>query len=133
MFRQQLYGGSATVTLSASLIGRVQGANAAKALAGLEVERNLEAVRAGVVSAQQGRIASTRSLPLAAAQLRAAQSAYDLARSGLQAGTAVMHNVLLALNDLVAAREAYDLAVVSDSEAQIQLLYATGQTAPATA
>lgn len=128
MFRQQLYGASATLTLSASLIGRLQGANAAKALAGLEVERNLEAVRAGVVSAQQGRIASTRSLPLAAAQLQAAQSAYDLARTNLQAGTAVMHDVLLALNDLVSAREAYDLAVADDSETQVQLLYAIGET-----
>lgn len=127
MFRQQLYGASVTLTLSAGLIGRLQGANAAKALAGLEVERNLEAVRADVVSAQQSRIASTRSVPLAAAQLQAAQNAYDLARSSLRAGTAVMHDVLLALNDLEAAREAYDLAVARDSEAQVQLLYATGE------
>jgi outer membrane protein TolC len=129
MFRQQFYGGSVGLTLSAALIGRMQGANAARALAGIEVARNLEAVRAGVVLAQQDRLASARSLPLAAAQVQSAQAAYDLARSGVQAGTAVLADVLQADADLLAAREAYDQAVANDCAAQVRLLYAVGETA----
>jgi outer membrane protein TolC len=71
------------------MIGRLQTAKAGKALANLEVQRQVETVRSEVVDAHQAWLASRKTLLLTQNQLDASTNAYALSKAGLKAGTAL--------------------------------------------
>lgn len=107
MFRLPSANASLSLTLSASVIGKAQSAAASRALARIAVRRRLEDLRKEVASARQEMIAAQKAIPLARERLVASQSALTLARAGLQAGTAIMHPVMIAQANVQEARSAY--------------------------
>ncbi|MBB3953829.1 TolC family protein [Novosphingobium sediminicola] len=107
MFRLPSANASLSLTLSASVIGKAQSAAASRALARIAVRRRLEDLRKEVASARQEMIAAQKAIPLARERLVASQSALTLARAGLQAGTAILHPVLIAQANVQEARSAY--------------------------
>jgi len=107
MFRLPSANASLSLTLSASVIGKAQSAAASRALARIAMRRRLEDLRKEVASARQEMIAAQKAIPLARERLVASQSALALARAGLQAGTAILHPVLIAQANVQEARSAY--------------------------
>jgi len=90
------------------------------------VQRQLDSVRATVVSAAQSSATNAKLIPVARQQLDAAREALRLTRANLNAGTALLLDVLQAENAAEDARLRYVTAVVHYNQSQINLLAALG-------
>jgi outer membrane protein TolC len=117
---------SAGFAFGLSTFGQVKSASAARELASLDVQRQLDTVRAAVVSAQQTSLTSAKVIPMARQQVDAAQEALRLAQANLRAGTMLAVDVLQAQDAVDQARLRYVDAVVHYNQAQVNLLAALG-------
>lgn len=125
---------SATVasSLGLSTFGQVKASSALERSSQIDLQQQLDQVRAAVVSSQQASETNAKLIPIARRQLDAAQSALDLAQQNLRAGTLLTVDVLQADDAASEARLRYVDAVVHYNQAQINLLAALGLLAPDT-
>jgi outer membrane protein TolC len=123
---QQKAGIGAGFALGASTFGNIKTAQANERSAGVDVQRQLDLVLAAVVSAQQNSATNARLIPTARQQLDSAQEALRLTQANLQAGTALVIDVLLAENAVDDARLRYVTAVIHYNQSQVNLLAALG-------
>ena len=126
MFRQQDYAVAGGFNWSAATFGRIKSAIANVAIARLDVDRQLDQVRASVVSAHQAGFAAEKLIPLATQQVAAADEALRLTRANLAAGTGLTIDVLQAQDSADRAQLRYATALVQYNQAQINLLAALG-------
>jgi outer membrane protein TolC len=129
---QQRAGIAASFALGASTFGNVKTAQASERLADLDLQRQTDLVRAAVVSAQQNSAANANLIPVARRELDAAREALRLTQANLQAGTAILLDVLLAQNAAADARLRYVTAVIRYNQSQVNLIAALGLPATAT-
>jgi outer membrane protein TolC len=123
---QQKAGVGAGFNLGASTFGNIKTAQANERSAAVDVQRQLDLVRAAVVSAQQNSATNAKLIPVARRQLDSAQEALRLTQANLQAGTALVIDVLQAQNAVDDARLRYVTAVVHYDQSQVNLLAALG-------
>ena len=123
---QQKAGVGAGFALGMSTFGNLKTAKALERSSELDVTRQLDTVRAAVVSAQQNSVANAKLIPVALQQLNSAQEALRLTQTNLQAGTALVIDVLQAENAVEDARLRYVTAIVHYNKSQVNLLAALG-------
>jgi outer membrane protein TolC len=126
LHQQQKASASAGFAFGLSTFGQVKSASAAQELASLDVQRQLDTVRATVIAAQQTSLTSAKLIPMARQQVDAAQEALRLAQANLRAGTMLAVDVLQAQDAVDQARLRYVDAVVHYNQAQVNLLAALG-------
>lgn len=117
---------SAGFALGVSTFGQVKIADANVRSAALDVERQLDQVRAEVVAAQQSSLTQAALIPIAREQVDSAEEALRLAQSNLNAGTMLLLDVLQADDEVNSARLRYASAVVRYNQSQVNLLSALG-------
>ena len=123
---QQKAGIGAGFALGASTFGNLKTAQATERLAGVDVQRQVDVVRAAVVAAAQSSAANARLIPIARQELDSAQEALRLTQANLNVGTALLLDVLQAQNAAEDARLRYVSAVVRYNQSQVNLLAAMG-------
>jgi outer membrane protein TolC len=121
LFREPRYSVGAGFNWSAATFGRVKAAAAR-----VDIDRQLDRVRASVVSADQASRTAAKLVPLAAQQVASAEEALRLTQQNLQAGTALTIDVLQAQDAADQARLRYASAMVRYNQSQINLLAAIG-------
>ena len=129
---QQKAGVGASMALGASTFGNIKTATANERSAEIDLQRELDLVRAAVVSAQQASATNAKLIPAAQRQLSAAHEALRLTQANLEAGTALLVDVLQAQNAEEDARLRYVAAVVHYNQSQVNLLAALGLLEPTT-
>jgi outer membrane protein TolC len=123
---QQKAGVGTSFALGLSTFGNFKTARANERTAGVDVQRQLDLVLAAVVSAQQNSVTNAKLIPVARQQLDAALEALRLTQTNLQAGNALVIDVLQAENAVDDARLRYFNAVIHYNQSQINLLAALG-------
>ncbi|HEY8749136.1 MAG TPA: TolC family protein [Tepidisphaeraceae bacterium] len=123
---QQKDGVGASFALGLTAFGNLKTAQASQRSAMIDVQRQLDLTRSAVVSAQQNSAANAKLIPIARQQFEAAQEALRLTQANLQAGTALLVDVLLAENAAADARLRYVSAVIHYDQSQVNLLAAVG-------
>jgi outer membrane protein TolC len=123
---QQRGSASAGFTLGASTFGNVKTAGASFRSAALDVEQQLEHVRAQVVSAQQASLTNAAIVPIAKEQVESAEESLRLAQANLKQGTMLLVDVLQSEDLLNSARLRYADAVLHYNQSQVNLLAALG-------
>jgi multidrug efflux system outer membrane protein len=126
LHEQQRASAGANFALSPSVFGNTKAANSTIRAAALDVEQQLDQVRAQVVSAQQASLTHSALIPIAREQVDSAQEALRLAQSNLREGTLLLLDVLQAENELDVARLRYADAVARYNQSQVNLLAALG-------
>lgn len=126
LFREPRYSVGAGFNWSAATFGRIKAATARAEIAGVELDRQLDRVRAAVVSADQASRTAAKLVPLAGQQVASAEEALRLTQQNLQAGTALTIDVLQAQDAADQARLRYATAMVRYNQSQIDLLAAIG-------
>ncbi len=112
--------------LSASAFGDLKTAGAVHEHVRLEAERQLDQVRAQVVSASQASRANHDLVGLAGQQVTAAAEALRLSEANLKAGAMTTLDVLQAQDAVAQARLSHAEAVVRYNQSQVNLLAALG-------
>jgi outer membrane protein TolC len=125
-YRQQTYAVSGGFNLSAQIFGRIKSATANAKLAGLDLDRQLDKVRAAVVSAHQASITAAKVIPIAGQEVASAEEALRLTQQNLRAGTGLTIDVLQAQNAAEKAQLRRATAMVRYNQSQINLLAALG-------
>jgi len=123
---QRQLSASAGWALSLGILGDLKAADAVQKSAALEAERQMELVRAQVVTASQASAMHAKLIPMAAQQLEASAAALTLAQANLKAGTMLTLDVLQAEDAVGEARLRYADAVIRYNQAQVELLAAIG-------
>jgi outer membrane protein TolC len=123
---QQKASAGAGFSLGASSFGQMKTAKANFRSAAIDVDRQLDRVKAQVISAQQSSITAAQLVPTAHAQLQAAEEALRLAQANLKSGTMLLVDVLQSQNQVDDARLRHADAVVKYNQSQINLLAALG-------
>jgi outer membrane protein TolC len=123
---QQRAAAGAGFNLSLATLGQLKTAGATQRLAALEVERQLDRVRAQVVSAQQLAIANAKLIPIAQQQREAAEETLRLVQQNLRAGTMLSLESLAAQSEVEVARLRHATALVQYNQSQLNLLAALG-------
>jgi outer membrane protein TolC len=126
IFRQPRYVVTGGFNWSAATFGRIKSAVANVELAGLDVDRQLDQVRAAVVSAHQASLTAAKLIPIATQQVASAGEALRLTQANLKAGTGLTIDVLQAEDAADQARLRYATAMVGYNQSQINLLAALG-------
>ena len=116
--------------LGLSSFGQVKTAQANERAAAIDVQRQVDLIRAAVVSAQQASSTNATLIPVARRQLDSAEEALRLAQANLKAGTMLTIDVLQAQDAAEQARLRYVDAVVNYNQSQINLLAALGLLDP---
>jgi outer membrane protein len=127
-YRQQRYVVTGGFNWSAQIFGRIKSAIADAKLAGLDSDRQLDKVRAEVVSAHQTSLTAAKLIPIAAQEVAAAEEALRLTQANRKAGTALTVDVLQAEETAEQARLRYASAMVHYNQSQVNLLAALGLT-----
>jgi outer membrane protein TolC len=130
LHEQQKAGVGASFALGLSTFGLVKTARANEQLASVDVQRQLDQVRAAVISAQQNSLTNAKLIPVASDQLKAAEEALRLAQANLKAGTMLTIDVLQVQAEVDRARLRYVDAVVHYNQAQVNFLAALGVLEP---
>lgn len=126
LYRQQTYVATGGFNLSAQIFGRIKSAIANAKLAGLDLDLQLDKVRAAVVSAHQASITAAKVIPIAGQEVASAEEALRLTQQNLTAGTGLTIDVLQAQNAAEKARLRRATAMVRYNQSQINLLAALG-------
>jgi outer membrane protein TolC len=126
LYRQQKYVATGGFNWSVATFGRIKSAIANVELAGLDVDRLLDQVRAAVVSAHQASLTAAKVIPIATQQVTSAEEALRLTQENLKAGTGLTIDVLQAERVADVARLRYATAMVRYNQSQINLLAAMG-------
>jgi len=111
---------------SLSAFGQLKSANATHQQALIEAERQIDIVRAQVVSSLQASRTHHELITLAQGQVESAREALRLAQANLRVGTMTTLDVLQAEDAVTTARLGYADAVVHYNQAQANLLAAIG-------
>ncbi|HSI34094.1 MAG TPA: TolC family protein, partial [Tepidisphaeraceae bacterium] len=106
--------------------GQIRTAEALARQAGLEVERQFDAVRAQVVRAAQESATNARLIPMAREQVTAAEESLRLTEANLKAGTVLTLDALQSADLVNDARLRYAKAVAAYNASQVNLLAALG-------
>jgi len=125
-YRQQTYAVTGGFNWSAQIFGRIKTAMANAKLAGLDLDRQLDKVRAAVVSAHQASVTAAKLIPLAGQEVASAEEALRLTQQDLRTGTGLTIDVLQAEDTAEKARLRRATAMVRYNQAQINLLAALG-------
>ena len=112
--------------LGLSTFGNLKTAQANERSASVDVQRQYDLVRAAVVSAQQNSATNAKLIPVARQQLDSAQEALRLTQANLEAGNALLIDVLQAENAVDDARLRYVTALIHYNQSQVNLLAAMG-------
>ncbi len=123
---QQRYSAGVGWRLTASLFGDLKTANAVQKQALIEARRQLDRVRAQVVTAALESKANHELAGLAGQQVASAREALRLSELNLSAGTMTTLDVLQGQDAVTQARLRYAEAVVSYNQSQVNLLAAVG-------
>lgn len=126
LHEQQKAGASAGFALGLSTFGQVKTATANERIAAVDVQRQLDQVRAAVISAQQNSITNAKLVPVAQRQLESSEQALRLAQANLKAGTLLTVDVLQAQAAADLSRLRYIDALVHYNQAQVNLSAALG-------
>jgi outer membrane protein TolC len=126
MYRQQTYVATGGFNWSAQIFGRIKTAIANAKLSGLDVDLQLDKVRAAVVSAHQAGITAAKLIPLAGQEVVSAEEALRLTQQDVRTGTGLTIDVLQAESAAEKARLRRATAMVRYNQAQINLLAALG-------
>jgi outer membrane protein TolC len=126
LHEQQRGSASAGFNLGLSAFGQMKSASAELRTAALQVERQLDQVRAQVISAQQTSLTNAALIPVAREQFDSAREAFRLAEANLKTGTLLLLDVLQAQDALDVARLRYASAVTHYNQSQVNLLAALG-------
>lgn len=126
MFREQKYVATGGFNWSAATFGRIKSAVANVNIAGLDLDRELDEVRAAVVSAHQASLTAAQLIPIAKQQVTSAEEALRLTQQNLKAGTGLTVDVLQAEATADQARARYATAIVRYNQSQINLIAAVG-------
>jgi outer membrane protein TolC len=125
-FRDQKYAATAGFNWSAATFGRIKSAVANVKIAGIDLDRELDQVRAAVVFAHQASLTAAQLIPIASQQVTSAEEALRLTQENLKAGTGLTVDVLQAEDTADQARARYATAIVSYNQSQVNLLAALG-------
>ncbi len=126
MYREQKYVTTGGFNWSAATFGRIKSAVANVKIAGLDVDRELDQVRAAVVSAHQASLTAAQLIPIGKQQVTSAEEALRLTQENFKAGTGLIVDVLQAEAAADQARARYATAIVRYNQSQINLLAALG-------
>jgi len=126
LYRQPKYLATGGFNWSAATFGRIKSAIANVELAGLDLDRQLDQVRAAVVSAHQASLTAAKVIPIATQQVTSAEEALRLTQENLKAGTGLTIDVLQAERAADRARLRYATAMVRYNQSQVNLLAALG-------
>jgi outer membrane protein TolC len=126
LHEQQRVAGTAGFALGASTFGQVNTANANRNAASLNVESELDRIRADVVSAHQASITAAKLIPIALQQVSSAEEALRLTEQDLKSGTGLTVDVLQAQAAADQARYRYASAIVHYNQSEVNLLAALG-------
>jgi len=126
MHEQNRAAGKAGFNLGLSTFGQVKTAKANARLAALQVEAEVDQVRAAVVKAQQNSLTTGKLVPAAAREVESAEESLRLTQANLQAGTMLTLDVLQAQDAAERARLHYAAAVIHYNQSQVNLLAALG-------
>jgi len=126
LYREQKYIATGGFNWSAATFGRIKSAVANEKIAGLNLSRALDQVRAAVVSAHQASLTAAQLIPIAKQQVTSAEEALRLTEENLKAGTGLIVDVLQAEAAATQSRSRYATAIVRYNQAQINLLAAMG-------
>jgi outer membrane protein TolC len=126
LYRQPKYLVTGGFDWSAATFGRIKSAIANVELAGLDLDHQLDQVRAAVISAHQASLTAAKLIPIAAQQVTSAEEALRLTQEDLKAGTGLTIDVLQAERAADRARLRYATALVRYNQSQINLLAALG-------
>jgi outer membrane protein TolC len=120
--------GSAGVGMAVdgSAIARTSVAASDVRTAALQVEQQLDRVRAQVVANQQASATSAALIPIAREQFESAEEALRLARANLDAGTMLLVDVLQTQDEFDNARLRHVQAVARYNQSQVNLLASLG-------
>jgi outer membrane protein TolC len=99
-------------------------------VAGLNVESQIDQVRAEVVSAHQASITAAKLIPIGDQQVNFAEEALRLTQENLKSGTGLTVDVLQAQATADQARYRYATAVVRYNQSEVNLLAALGLIEP---
>jgi outer membrane protein TolC len=123
---QRRFAAGAGFTIGLGTFGQIKTARASEKQASISAERQLDAVRAEVIRSMQAGATQAKLVPMAAQEVKAAESALNVAQANLRAGTMLTLDVLQAEDAVDEARLRYANAVVRYNQAQINLLTAMG-------
>lgn len=126
LYRQPKYLVTGGFDWSAATFGRIKSAIANVELAGLDLDHQLDQVRAAVISAHQASLTAAKLIPIASQQVTSAEEALRLTQEDLKAGTGLTIDVLQAERAADRARLRYATALVRYNQSQINLLAALG-------
>jgi outer membrane protein TolC len=126
MYRQQLYQVTAGFNWSAATFGRIKTATANAKIAGLDLDRKLDEVQGGVVTAHQTSLTARKIIPIAQKEVTSSEEALRLTQRNRESGTGLTIDVLLAQDTADQARLHYATAVVRYNQAEVNLLAALG-------
>ncbi len=126
LYRQTKYMTTGGFNWSAATFGRIKSAVANVKIAGFDVDRELDQVRAAVVSAHQASLTAAQLIPVAKQQVTSAEEALHLTEENLKAGTGLTVDILQAETAADQARARYATAIVLYNQSQINLLAAMG-------
>jgi outer membrane protein len=130
LHEQQRAAGTAGFSLGASTYGQINTANANRNAAGLNVESQIDQIRAEVVSAHQASLTAAKLIPIADQQVNFAEEALRLTQENLKSGTGLTVDVLQAQAIADQARYRYATAVVRYNQSEVNLLAALGLIDP---
>jgi outer membrane protein TolC len=126
LFREQTHVVTGGFNWSAATFGRIKSAVANVKIAGLDLDRELDQVRAAVVSADQASRTAAQLIPDAKKQVTSAEEALRLTQKNLKTGTGLTVDVLQAEATADQARARYATAIVRYNKSQMNLLAALG-------
>jgi outer membrane protein TolC len=126
LYRQPKYLVTGGFDWSAATFGRIKSAIANVELAGLDLDHQLDQVRAAVISAHQASLTAAKLIPIATQQVTSAEEALRLTQEDLKAGTGLTIDVLQAERAADRARLRYATALVRYNQSQVNLLAALG-------
>jgi outer membrane protein TolC len=96
LYTQQTYSATVGFNLSAEIFGRIKTATANARIAGIDVDAQLDKVRAAVVSAHQASITAAKLIPIADREVSSAKEALRLTQENRKNGTGLTIDVLQA-------------------------------------
>jgi outer membrane protein TolC len=129
-FRRERFSLAAGLSLDPTTFGKLKLATANEKIAGIDVERKLDEVRASVVNAQQASLTAAKLVPEAKREVDSTDEALRLAQQNLKTGTGLTIDVLQAQTAVEHAHLHYATAIIQYNQSQLAMLSALGLLDP---
>jgi outer membrane protein TolC len=130
VFRRERYSLAVGLSLDPTIFGKLKRATANEKIAGIDVERKLDEVRASVVNAQQANLTAAKLVPEAKREVDSTDEALRLAQQNLKTGTGLTIDVLQAQTAVEQAHLHYATAIIQYNQSQLAMLSALGLLDP---